>query len=126
MSRKILVIGPLFVLLGTALPPLAARELTVVLKPQSTYSQDAILAMEREASEIYRPSGVTLRWRLSNDLAEGESFQDVVVVTMRGRCDAADIRDMVPASHKVHTLGTTHISDSQVLPFATIECESIR
>lgn len=119
--------GPLACgLLLAALPLLASSEVTVVVKPTASYSQEAIVAMEIEATQIYRPAGVTLRWRLANELAEGENFEDVVVVTLKGSCDARNIEQGNAGRRSGHTLAATHISDKHVLPFATVECESVR
>src|SRR5262249_45440454 len=62
--------------------------------------------------------------RLANELAEAESFEDVVVVTLHGRCHTDGLLNTPLTGGKA--LGLTHISDSHVLPFATIECDSVR
>jgi hypothetical protein len=106
--------------------PAFAGDLTVVLKPDSSYSQEALATMEKEAASIYRPAGVQLKWRLASELAEAENFQDVVVVTLHGRCDSDGLLTTPQSSDRNKALGTTHISDRHILPFATIECDSVR
>ncbi len=93
---------------------------TIILMPDHPYSSAAVEAMQREASDILKRSGVAIR------LLAGYKGEDldgsIVVVNLRGRCD---MDAGLPVSSS-GPLGWTHSENGMVLPFAELACDPIR
>ncbi len=108
---------------GSIGPRATATSLTVVFHFDSAYSDRSFLEMKREIGSILKDSGVHLDWRDRNKLNSAESFDNLVVVNFRGRCQ------MSPDALRADTPGPlafTHRSDGVVLPFSEVECDRVR
>jgi hypothetical protein len=106
-----------------AAPVLAVQPstpVTAVVMPDGRYSRVAIREMGREAAQILKKSGVSLRWHL------GKPAQAVngrlVVVKLVGRCDM----DGPAAVLMPGPLGWSHEVNGVMLPFSDLACDKIR
>src|SRR4029077_17208028 len=71
----------------------------------------------------YEGTPYQFHWKSYETLQEGQSFDDLAVVRMNGTC-ASD-----PASFLYDErgpLGSTHVTDGRVLPFASLDCDRLR
>ena len=85
-------------------------------------SKAVLSAIQEEASALMAPAGLRLQWKTLPSTGN-EISSAVAVVTFQGRCTAASL----PIQPKWETrLGWSHVSDREVLPFAGIDCDSIR
>jgi hypothetical protein len=92
-------------------------------------SPQAIAAMKQEVETLVRPSGVNLSWRALDAPRLDEAYSDLVVVKFHGKCNMEAIQllfsELGPESEG-GVLGSTKVSDGQVLPFSELECDRIR
>jgi hypothetical protein len=93
-------------------------------------SPQAIEAMKQEVDSIIRPSGINLSWRALDAPRLDEAFSDLVVVKFHGKCNMENIQllfsELGPDNEAGGVLGSTKVSDGQVLPFSELECDRIR
>jgi hypothetical protein len=80
-------------------------------------------AFQAETEAIMGPIGMRLDWRTLDGSHTEEVTSELVVITVKGRCDLAGmgLRSKVDGA-----LGFTHISDGQILPFAELNCDKLR
>src|SRR6266404_9453751 len=94
------------------------------------HSSHAVEAMKQEVESIIRPTGINLSWRALEEPRLDEAFSDLAVVKFHGRCDMEGIQllfsELGPDGETGGVLGSTKISDGQVLPFSELECDHIR
>ena len=93
------------------------------------HSPQAVEAMKQEVDSLIRPSGINLSWRALDAPRLDEAFSDLVVVKFHGKCNMEGIQllfsELGPDS-EAGVLGSTKVSDGQVLPFSELECDRIR
>jgi hypothetical protein len=107
-------------LLATQPPSPSSIQITAVVLPEGRYSAVAVREMGREAANILKQSGVTLRWRVGTPT---ESINGrLVVVKLRGSCDM----DGSPTFLVPGPLGWSHEVDGTILPFSDLACDNIR
>ncbi len=108
----------------------SAPSITIFLDFETLPSATSVFQMEREVTEILKPSGLALEWRMLNDRQSGESFQDLVVVKFRGSCqmrNPALDSELGPDMGGGHVaLASTQVSDGRILPFSDVECDRVR
>jgi hypothetical protein len=98
--------------------------ITLFTQFQQTVPTPIVEAIQEELATVMAPSGIHFEW---HDLAAASTVGTAVelaVITFRGNCDVAALppKTLEP----VRTLGFTHVSDGEILPFATIDCERTR
>ena len=80
-------------------------------------------ALKAEVDSIMRPSGLRFTWR-ELLAARGSDFSvALAVVTFKGRCD---VTGLDPHTSYAGPLGWTEISNEVILPFAEVDCQSVR
>jgi hypothetical protein len=103
----------------------ADQPLVVYLKRGANRPGESIKTFRRELDALMRSAGYRLEWREAGSHPEAESAF-VTVVELRGICQpASDLaaRTVSPASE--FSLGSTAVSDGQVLPFSWVNCEAL-
>jgi hypothetical protein len=70
------------------------------------------------------PIGLHLEWRSLAGVRGSQVSAELAVITVKGRCDTAGIlnRSRIVGG----SLGFTHISDGQILPFTEVNCDRVR
>jgi hypothetical protein len=88
----------------------------------------SVAVMKHEAEALLKASGVDLNWQMLDPSHGTKPSPGLVVVRFRGRCrvEAWPQPGEDDAPVGTHTLGFTHVSNGQVLPFSEIECDQIR
>lgn len=81
-------------------------------------------ALHDEVASILAPSGLHFEWHSLASAAEVGTTVELAVVTFRGSCDASafPLKSTVPAQ----ALGFTSVTDGEILPFTTVECDRTR
>lgn len=98
------------------------REVTVVLEFAAGSSPHAREEMQLEAERIAQKAGVALTF-MSPQLAAGQSFAELIVFKVKGRCEMAGFPS-TPMERG--PLGWTFITDDRILPFGELQCDRIR
>ena len=80
-------------------------------------------ALKAEVDSIMRPSGLRFNWREVLAARGSDVSVELAVITFKGRCD---VTALSPHISGAGPLGWTHISDGVILPFAEVDCQSIR
>ena len=80
-------------------------------------------SFQEELRSIMTPIGVPFEWRSLERHSSGDVSAELAVIRMTGRCDAAGILTRNPVEG---SLGFTHVSNGQILPFTEVNCDRIR
>ena len=125
----IVVFCSLSLLSSSAFADGAAPPIAVFMSFDAGSSPRAVEAMKQEVESLVRPSGFELSWRSLDSPRMEESFSDLVVVRFHGSCHMQGIQlifsELGPESAG-GVLGSTKVTDGQVLPFSELECDRIR
>jgi|ERR1035437_1212537 hypothetical protein len=121
---------PLLLCLALAALPAFGEQPGATLAPIAIYTQfqqeppAAVLdALQNEVESIMSPMGLHFEWRSLPSASGSEVSIELAVVNFKGRCDIAGLP---PDSTNPGPLGWTHVSDGVILPFADVDCESLR
>jgi len=109
----------------STIPALRAESLpnlTVLLSLDGKASSAAINELRTELSSIMKETGRTLDVRLRSQSSAGETFEDVVLVNLKGNCK---MERLVPFIDERGPLAWTHSTDGAILPFAEVSCDRI-
>jgi len=109
----------------STIPALRAESLpnlTVLLSLDGKASSAAINELKTELSSIMKETGRTLDVRLRSQSSAGETFEDVVLVNLKGNCK---MERLVPFIDERGPLAWTHSTDGAILPFAEVSCDRI-
>jgi hypothetical protein len=99
----------------------ASSRLAVILDFKQPRSNAVVNEMERATEEILSGSGVRLTWRMRSEI-HSEAFSELVLVTFHGDCA---IGSATPRTTPPGPLGSSHVVDDQVLPFADVFCDRV-
>jgi len=69
------------------------------------------------------PLGFHFEWRNLNVNRGNDVSVELAVITVKGHCDIAGLSNR---SQVEGSLGFTHLSDGQILPFTEINCDRVR
>jgi hypothetical protein len=78
--------------------------------------------LKKETGRVFNLPNTQLVWKNLDEIEWGESYNRVVVMRLKGHCTGQPLRSTPRRS----SLGLTHISDGQVLPFIEIDCNRIQ
>jgi hypothetical protein len=103
--------------------PVRTRDIVaVVMDFEQTFSDVSLTSMEHELEGIMNSCNLQMAFRILDPSASQEAFPSLVVARFRGDCRGGE-----HTWHgKTHTLGLTHVSDGQILPFSEVDCDKIR
>jgi hypothetical protein len=99
-----------------------SEQLAIVYSFSRGASPIAFSAMKRELELLFHIPGLRIEWRDLENSPAGETFDHLAVVRFRGEC-RMDVLTKPPRSDP---LGFAHSTAGAILPFAEINCESIR
>ena len=100
----------------------SATNLTVLLSLDGKASSAALNELKAELNDIMKETGRTLDVRMRNQAAPHETFNDVVLVKLKGNCK---MERMLPFMDERGPLAWTHSTDGNILPFAEVSCDRI-
>src|SRR5271165_861344 len=100
----------------------ARNTLTLLVQFEGKHSQQSVDVMKQELQRLMKD--VEVDWKLLDQLHEGDSFDDLVVVKFKGVCQMETIDPRL--FDERGPLAYTYTSDGHVLPFSDVECEKIR
>jgi hypothetical protein len=103
--------------------------IAIYMSFDGAHSVQAVDAMKHEVERLTKSGGFVLHWRSLDAPREAETFSDLMVVRFHGKCNMEGIQllfsELGPEGEG-GPLGSTRISDHQVLPFSELECDRIR
>jgi hypothetical protein len=79
-------------------------------------------SLHAEVDSIILPLGLGLEWR-SLDAHGDRVSGELAVISFKGTCDNSGLP---PHADDSRSLGWTHITDGQILPFTDVDCDRIR
>jgi hypothetical protein len=80
-------------------------------------------SLQTEVESIMAPMGLNFNWL---ELANSDGKQvavELAVIKFKGRCD---VSGLIAHDSNSGPLGWTHVSDGVILPFADVDCSSVR
>jgi hypothetical protein len=82
--------------------------------------------LREEVVSILAPVGFRFEWRdLATTQAVGSAVE-LAVITFRGNCTVPNMPVRTLGNAPAQALGFTSVTDGEVLPFATVDCERTR
>lgn len=105
---------------ATAVWGQAIPNLTVLLSVEGKASPAALRELKAELQTIMKQTGRTLDIRLKEQAVSGETFEDVVLVRLKGNCHVERLAGLMDERGP---LAWTHSADGVVLPFAEVSCD---
>jgi len=100
-----------------------AAALTIYTRFAHPPSALSIGYMETELDAIMLPFHLRFDWRSLEQASGHEVVAEVVVVGFQGACR---VDTLPPWGSPAGTLGLTHMTDGEILPFADVDCDRIR
>ncbi len=97
-------------------------QLTLLLSVDGHADHAALAEMKAELRDIMKDAGRSLDIRLRSEAKSDETFEDVVLVKLKGNCR---IDRILPVGDEQGPLALTHSTDGAVLPFAEVECNRL-
>ncbi len=111
------------------LPAETTPSVGVYMDFDSVPGDASVQAMEKEASQLLKPSGIKLDWRFLRRNAGREAFSGLVVLKFRGHCKAESWSGRANEFGSIGesvALGSTKVANGKVLPFTEVECDQVR
>jgi hypothetical protein len=96
--------------------------LTVLLSVEGKTSSAALSELKTELNDIMKESGRKLDVRLRSQAAPSETFEDVVLVKLKGTCK---MERLIPFMDERGPLAWTHSTNGEILPFAEVSCDRV-
>mgnify|MGYP001566210283 CR=1 FL=1 len=106
-------------------PDSSENVFALVLTFEQDFSPPTLEQMQREVEYILRPFGFQFQWRMGRNDRQDQIANLLVSVRLRGKCAALEYRELVDYSHS-RTLGTTEVSEGQLLSYCAIDCDHVR
>jgi hypothetical protein len=108
---------------GGAPPPPQMAPISLFMQNQNA-PPEVLEALQAEVASILAPAGFRFEWyELSAAKMAGTSVE-LAVVTFQGRCDTNTLLRF-PAM-PIKPLGFTSVTDGEILPFTTVDCDGTR
>jgi hypothetical protein len=122
---KLIAFGALAVLCYAGSPPrnLQLAPITLYTQFQKPAPPPVLDALRDEVEGILAPGGFRFEWHDLSAAAAAGTAVELAVVTFRGACD---VTSPLPHVSDTRTLGYTSISDGEILPFTTVDCDRTR
>jgi hypothetical protein len=98
--------------------------LSVFLSNAAAASPTVTASMRAELQELLGSSGMNIHWHDGS----GNVLGRLAVIRLQGACRSDAPNPLMPhqVSHDPEALGSTHVTNGEVLPFADIRCDHIR
>jgi hypothetical protein len=123
-ARLLALICMLFVSVSTGRAQfLGSGDVAVYLRANAEHSTAALGEMKAELDTLMRSVGVNLHWW--DRRKESGAYQELVVVELRGVCDAP--HQLPPGRPLLNqsSLGSSAVADGQILPFSWVDCGAL-
>ena len=82
--------------------------------------------LRQEVAAILAPVGFHFQWHDLSSALSANAAVELAVVTFRGTCDALVQPSRGFSNTPAKALGFTNVTDGEVLPFATVDCDRAR
>ena len=100
--------------------------ITLFMQYREPVPVEILEPLQEEVANILAPVGFRFEWHdISASQTVGAAVE-LAVVTFRGACDVPVIPSRISPNTPAQALGFTSVTDGEVLPFATIDCDRTR
>jgi hypothetical protein len=125
---KLIGFGLLAMVCFAGSPPRGAQLAPITIFTQRAGAIPAAVMgpLRAEVAAILAPVGFRFEWHDISSAPSIATAVELAVVTFRGVCDVPPMQTRSLESTSVQTLGFTSITDGEVLPFATLDCDRAR
>ncbi len=79
--------------------------------------------MRKELTKVFKPTNLIIDVRLRQDMKPQETFNDVVLVKLKGTCK---MQNFAPLMDERGPFAWTHTVDGKILPFSEVACDHVR
>jgi hypothetical protein len=105
--------------LAETIPPSSRQTLTIFVKG----APSGMAVIRGEVARLMEPVGFDVEWKDFSDRRSGEDFAQLARVDFNGSCE---VNTAPPSRSTDASLASTAVSDGQVLPFAVVQCDTLR
>ena len=113
----------IFLALWAALPaPGQVGSTALYTEYRNPTAPAVIAAMQEEVTFLLAGGGLRFEWRML-PMNDQQVWTELAVLTFVGHCE---VTPFAVNSHFDRRLGWTHISDGEIIPFASIDCDAVR
>ena len=99
---------------------------TIFLRSDSSIPSGVVFAIEREVEAVIAPAGIRVNWNAPGNTGSSELPTRIATMELRGHCSAAAPLPNRGLQQVAESLGQTHVMDGKVLPYADVQCDSVR
>ncbi len=110
---------------ATPLPPLRPLKIVVLLEFEQRASILFLKQLQNQLDYIFARAGLDLQWVVYDSRTAAPSADRVVIMEMRGHCNASYARQALPLPKPGAALGQTFVNDGEVLPHSIIDCDQM-
>ena len=103
---------------------LGSGDVVVYLKTQRDDSPAALGEMKTELDKLMQSVGVRIHWRDARK-EPGANHQELIVLALRGACDAPQQSPSGPQLSDQSSLGSSAVADGRILPFSYVDCSAL-
>jgi hypothetical protein len=97
--------------------------ITLFLQHRDAVPAAILESLKEEVAAILAPVGFRFEWHdISTSQAVGPAVE-LAVVTFRGHCELPALPARLSGNIPAQALGFTSVTDGEVLPFATVDCD---
>jgi hypothetical protein len=122
-NSLISMIRVLLVLMWAALPSPGQVGSTALYTEFKHPPDPAVVqAIHEEVASLLEPGGLYFEWE-TLPLNDQKVWMELAVVTFEGHCE---VLPFATNPYPDRRLGWTHVSEGEVLPFATVDCDAVR
>jgi hypothetical protein len=101
------------------------HELVVYLHAGTFRNSPSLTYMQSEVDVLMRAAGYRVDWRMAGESSTDADAAALVVVELRGVCQAADPAAQIDPLPQGSLLASTAVSDGHILPFSWVHCDSL-
>jgi hypothetical protein len=101
------------------------HELVVYLRAGASRNSASLASMQAEVSTLMRGAGYHVTWRIAGESSSDVDDATLVVVDLRGACQAPSRTAEFPAVPQGSILASTAVADGHILPFSWVNCDTL-
>jgi hypothetical protein len=107
--------------------------LGIFMEFEAVPGDSSVEVMQREVTDLLKPSGISVNWRMTEQNKGDEPYQRLVVFKFNGNC-RADGRASLPVAGKAFlpepgesvSVGDAKVENGKVLPFSEVRCDEVK
>ena len=101
------------------------HEVVVYLRAGAFAVSPSLPHMQHEVNGLMRAAGYRVDWRIAGQSFGSKEAEALVVLELRGTCQAAGPGEKIPSLPKDSVLASTAVANGKILPFSWVNCDNL-